>query len=370
MNKLFEGFITQFLTKHQSKIFRNIENKPIVVPQLSNVTTYLAKDEFGRGKIQLQPDIVLQDSLSHAAKLIIDTKYKKLDFEKIPPEKLQIAELQYLYQLDLAEKEAKGPRAILENEHFLVFAPYASITPMEFWILPKRHSPNMLDLSKAEIASFAKTLKASLKALKDLLNDPPYNYGFHLAINKEAQDYYHWHLEVYPKVAIWAGFELNTGIYINTIMPETAAESLKKVIEACLDYENCPYEVEVSILLTDDNEIQQINMEYRNIDKPTDVLSFPVIEYETPGDFTDFEDVMPECFHPETGELMLGDIVISVERALLQAEEYGHSMEREIAFLTAHSMFHLFGYDHMEENERIIMEDKQNQVLEKLQIYR
>lgn len=85
MNHLFEGFITQFLTKHQSRIFRNIENKPIVVPQLSNVTTYLAKDEFGRGKIQLQPDIVLQDPLSHATKLIIDTKYKRLDFEKAYP---------------------------------------------------------------------------------------------------------------------------------------------------------------------------------------------------------------------------------------------------------------------------------------------
>ena len=83
----------------------------------------------------------------------------------------------------------------------------------------------------AEVSAFAKTLKASLKGLKDLVNDPPYNYGFHLAINKEAQDYYHWHLEVYPKLSIWAGFEISTGIYINTITPETAAESLRKTIK-------------------------------------------------------------------------------------------------------------------------------------------
>jgi UDPglucose--hexose-1-phosphate uridylyltransferase len=120
---------------------------------------------------------------------------------------------------------------ILENEYFIVFAPYASITPLEFWIIPKRHSPNMLDLSENEISAFAKTLKASLKALKDLVNDPPYNYGFHLAINEDAQNYYHWHLEVYPKLAIWAGFELSSGIYINTVTPEKAAEDLKKIIK-------------------------------------------------------------------------------------------------------------------------------------------
>jgi UDPglucose--hexose-1-phosphate uridylyltransferase len=89
----------------------------------------------------------------------------------------------------------------------------------------------MLDLSENEISAFAKTLKASLKALKDLVNDPPYNYGFHLAINKDAQNYYHWHLEVYPKLAIWAGFELSSGTYINTVSPEKAAEDLKKNIK-------------------------------------------------------------------------------------------------------------------------------------------
>ena len=81
------------------------------------------------------------------------------------------------------------------------------------------------------MSAFAKTLKASLKALKDLVNDPPYNYGFHLALDKDAEDYYHWHLEVYPKLSIWAGFEISTGTYINTVTPETAAESLRQAIK-------------------------------------------------------------------------------------------------------------------------------------------
>ncbi len=148
-------------------------------------------------------------------------------------------------------------------------------------------------------------------------------------------------------------------------------ESLQKqVVEACLDYENCPYETEVNILLTGDEQIRQINQEFRGIDRPTDVLSFPSIEYDNPGDFSNLEDAVMDYFHPETGELILGDIVISVERANSQAKEYGHSLRREIAFLTAHSMFHLFGYDHMEENERIKMEEKQNHVLDELNIQR
>jgi probable rRNA maturation factor len=144
----------------------------------------------------------------------------------------------------------------------------------------------------------------------------------------------------------------------------------KKVVQACLDYENCPYEVEISILLTNNDEIQQMNKEFRGIDAPTDVLSFPAVEYDIPGDFSRQEETPEEYFHPETGELVLGDIVISVDRAMDQAREYGHSIEREIAFLTAHSMFHLFGYDHMDEEERSKMEEKQNQVLDRLEIYR
>jgi len=147
-------------------------------------------------------------------------------------------------------------------------------------------------------------------------------------------------------------------------------EIQKKVVEACLEYEDFPYEIEISILLTGDALIQQINNEFRGVNAPTDVLSFPTIEYETSGGYLDLENTSKDCFHPETGELILGDIVISVERAKRQAQEYGHSIEREIAFLTAHSMFHLFGYDHLNEEELNKMEEKQNSVLDKLQILR
>ncbi len=144
----------------------------------------------------------------------------------------------------------------------------------------------------------------------------------------------------------------------------------RSVAQACLDYADCPYEAEVSILLTDNEQIRQINEEFRNLDAPTDVLSFPAIDYEIPGDFSGLEDAAADYFHPETGELLLGDIVISLDKAKEQAREYGHSLLRELAFLTVHSMFHLFGYDHMEEEERRIMEDKQREVLDKLQILR
>jgi UDPglucose--hexose-1-phosphate uridylyltransferase len=132
---------------------------------------------------------------------------------------------------DIIEGEAKGPRLISEDGDFVVLAPYASVNPMEFWVLPKKHAPNILYLTKSEVSGFAKNLKASLKALKNLVNDPPYNYGIHLALNPNAQDSYHWHLEVYPKLATWAGLEKSTGVYINTVMPETAAESLRKAIK-------------------------------------------------------------------------------------------------------------------------------------------
>ncbi len=143
----------------------------------------------------------------------------------------------------------------------------------------------------------------------------------------------------------------------------------ERVIEAALDYEGCPYEAEVNLLLTMNQEIQEMNQEFRSIDAPTDVLSFPMVEYETAGEFAFLEEA-GDCFHPETGELILGDIVISKEKVVSQADEYGHSVEREFAFLIAHSMLHLFGYDHMEEEERAIMEEKQRGIMAQLQILR
>ena len=146
-------------------------------------------------------------------------------------------------------------------------------------------------------------------------------------------------------------------------------ELAEKVINAALDYVDCPYETEVNLLLTMNDEIQEMNKNFRSIDRPTDVLSFPMIDYEEAGNFDFLEDVM-DAFHPESGELILGDIVISKEKVISQAEEYGHSIEREYAFLIAHSMLHLFGYDHMEDDERIIMEQKQREILEVLEIVR
>lgn len=138
---------------------------------------------------------------------------------------------------------------------------------------------------------------------------------------------------------------------------------IRDIVELALDYEGCPYEAEVNVLITDNQAIQEINKEYRNIDNPTDVLSFPMLEYEEPSDFEHVEETAEDCFNPETGELLLGDIVVSVDKVEEQAEKYGHSQTRELAFLIAHSMLHLCGYDHMEEEERIVMEKKQEEIL-------
>ena len=135
-------------------------------------------------------------------------------------------------------------------------------------------------------------------------------------------------------------------------------------MEASLDYEKCPYEAEVNVILTDNETIREINRDHRQIDSATDVLSFPMVDYEVPSDFDHVEDAVEDYFNPETGELMLGDIVISVEKVEEQAEKYGHSQTRELAFLVAHSMLHLCGYDHMEEEERLLMEERQRAILE------
>lgn len=138
---------------------------------------------------------------------------------------------------------------------------------------------------------------------------------------------------------------------------------INEIVEAALDYEKCPYEAEVNVLLTDDQEIRRINKEFRDMDKPTDVLSFPMGDFDTPSDFERLEENPEDYFNPETGELLLGDIVISVDKVEEQADKYGHSETRELAFLTAHSMLHLCGYDHMDEAERLDMERRQEEIL-------
>ncbi len=146
-------------------------------------------------------------------------------------------------------------------------------------------------------------------------------------------------------------------------------EIAELVMNEVLDMEECPYESEISLILTTDEEIHRTNKEFRDIDRPTDVLSFPMVDFEAPADY----DILEEddsYFHPESGELLLGDIMISIPRAVEQAKSYGHSIKREYAFLIAHSMLHLLGYDHINDEERLVMEQKQEQALAALHITR
>ncbi len=140
-------------------------------------------------------------------------------------------------------------------------------------------------------------------------------------------------------------------------------EIISRTVEASADFVQCPYEIEVNVLLVDNDSIREINKEQRDINAPTDVLSFPMIDFDNPQDFSIVEEHPEEYFNSESGELILGDIVISVEKVIEQAQAYGHSLERELAFLTAHSMLHLSGYDHIDDNERLIMEEKQETIL-------
>ena len=126
----------------------------------------------------------------------------------------------------------------------------------------------------------------------------------------------------------------------------------------------------MNLLLTGNEEIHQMNREFRKIDRPTDVLSFPMLFFEKPSDFSAAEEEEADSFDPESGELMLGDIVVSGDKVLEQADAYGHTVKREFAFLVAHSMLHLCGYDHMEPDEAKEMERRQEEILDSLQITR
>lgn len=150
-----------------------------------------------------------------------------------------------------------------------------------------------------------------------------------------------------------------------------SGDIITKVIDKALEMYQCPYETEVNVIITDNSSIAAINEEYRNMARPTDVLSFPMLDYETPGDFLFLENTSAEdYFDPDSGELLLGDIIISAEKVIEQADAYGHSKERELGFLTAHSMLHLFGFDHMEDDERVDMEQRQEAILDNLGLHR
>lgn len=163
-------------------------------------------------------------------------------------------------------------------------------------------------------------------------------------------------------------FEDESGIDLH-IPLETIAE---KVINAALDEVGCPYEAEISLTVTDNEHIHEMNKQFRGVDRPTDVLSFPMQNFPSPADFSFLEDESEESdfFDPETGELQLGDIVISADKVIEQAEEYGHSVTREFAFLVTHSVLHLTGFDHMTEEEAAQMEARQRKILDGLGITR
>ena len=147
-------------------------------------------------------------------------------------------------------------------------------------------------------------------------------------------------------------------------------EIAKAVIDKVLEVEDCPFDTEVNLLITDNEGIRQYNASMRDIDKPTDVLSFPGLFFEESSVFDIPEDEMTDYANPESGKIILGDIIISAEKVISQAKEYGHSIKREFAFLVAHSMYHLCGYDHMTEEEAKVMEKKQEEILRLLQITR
>lgn len=146
-------------------------------------------------------------------------------------------------------------------------------------------------------------------------------------------------------------FENNTDIKVNENL-------INDVIKESLRYENVSDNCEVSVTIVDNKEIHFINLKHRGIDRPTDVLSFPLIDFE--------KESLPD----DGSKIYLGDIIISIEKAIEQANEYGHSINREIGFLTAHSMLHLLGYDHMVEEEEKVMFKKQEEILDNLNLRR
>ena len=182
-----------------------------------------------------------------------------------------------------------------------------------------------------------------------------------------------------------------------------------QVCEAALENIGCPFEAQVNLTIVDSEGIRRLNKEFRGIDAATDVLSFPLCELPAPGDFSELEAYadrmeaeenepeadgsvpgsgregpetpedatdagaepdLGDCFDSDTGELLLGDIVINRDRVVSQAESYGHSLMREYAFLITHSMLHLMGYDHMETEEAAVMEGRQEEILQGLGISR
>ncbi|NMA49579.1 MAG: rRNA maturation RNase YbeY [Tissierellia bacterium] len=135
-------------------------------------------------------------------------------------------------------------------------------------------------------------------------------------------------------------------------LDESITQGLVEVIQTCLEVEGLDLGTEVSVSFVNNDEIKNLNRNFRGVDKETDVLSFP-IEYD---------------FH--VGAMLLGDIIISIQKAIEQAQKYGHSIQRELAYLTAHSMLHLMGYDHLNDKDKAIMRKKEKEIMKRLEIFK
>ncbi len=152
----------------------------------------------------------------------------------------------------------------------------------------------------------------------------------------------------------------NAGVQVT---PQTE-EIIKNAAEMALAEENIEFDAEISVTITDNDGIHKLNKQYRDVDSETDVLSFPMYDFDKPGVFDEDELAL------EPGAVVLGDIIISMDKVCRQAEEYGHSQTRELSYLTVHSTLHLLGYDHMTEEDKTVMRRREEEIMEKLGIPR
>ncbi len=138
-------------------------------------------------------------------------------------------------------------------------------------------------------------------------------------------------------------------------------EELTEFLKQCLGVLNPDFSVLLTVTVTDNETIRQVNREQRDIDKPTDVLSFPMLFYQEPEVLA--EPLQEYDYDPETGLVVLGDLMLSHEKIKEQAEEYGHTYQRELCYLTLHGLLHLFGYDHMVEEDKAVMRAREKEIL-------
>ncbi|AEB76496.1 rRNA maturation RNase YbeY [Clostridium botulinum] len=152
---------------------------------------------------------------------------------------------------------------------------------------------------------------------------------------------------------------------------EKILETVKEIINYTLKEEEVKVNTEVSVIFIDNSTIKEINKETRDIDKVTDVLSFPMLDYLQGKIYKEtYKDYEFDASYLDEGELVLGDIVLSLERAEEQSKDFGHSFLREVCYLTVHSVLHLLGYDHMEEEDKVRMRKREEEILEKFSIVR